>query len=71
MFVLPWKKKDNSREFKMPEGLSRKQQEEVKVIIKNARKDDGTPRSAQQTLPEKVTHSLAETLSSRLREKEL
>nr|WP_297766173.1 DUF87 domain-containing protein [uncultured Butyrivibrio sp.] len=35
----------------MPEGLSRKQQEEVKVIIKNARKDDGTPRSAQQTLP--------------------
>jgi hypothetical protein len=49
--VLPWKKKDNSREFKMPEGLSRKQQEEVKVIIKNARKDDGTPRSAQQTLP--------------------
>ena len=51
MFVLPWKKKDNSREFKMPEGLSRKQQEEVKVIIKNARKDDGTPRSAQQTLP--------------------
>jgi len=51
LFVLPWKKKDNSREFKMPEGLSRKQQEEVKVIIKNARKDDGTPRSAQQTLP--------------------
>ncbi|RKM56910.1 conjugal transfer protein TraE [Butyrivibrio sp. CB08] len=35
----------------MPEGLSRKQQEEVRVIIKNARKDDGTPRSAQQTLP--------------------
>ncbi len=50
MFVLPWKKKDNSREFKMPEGLSRKQQEEVREIIKNARKNDGTPRSAQQTL---------------------
>ncbi|WP_026495883.1 VirB4-like conjugal transfer ATPase, CD1110 family [Butyrivibrio sp. WCD3002] len=34
----------------MPEGLSRKQQEEVREIIKNARKNDGTPRSAQQTL---------------------
>ena len=50
MFVVPWRKKDNSREFKMPEGLSRKQQEEVREIIKNARKDDGNPRTAQQTL---------------------
>ena len=51
MFVLPWKKKDDPREFVMPEGLSRSQQEEVKEIIKNARKNDGTPRTAQQTLP--------------------
>ena len=50
MFVVPWRKKDNSRKFKMPEGLSRKQQEEVREIIKNARKDDGNPRTAQQTL---------------------
>ena len=35
----------------MPEGLNRKEQEEVKEIIKNARKDDGTPRTAQQTIP--------------------
>ncbi|MCR5740767.1 MAG: conjugal transfer protein TraE [Lachnospiraceae bacterium] len=35
----------------MPEGLSKKQQEEVKEIIKNAQKSDGTPRTAQQTIP--------------------
>ena len=35
----------------MPEGLSKKQQEEVKEIIKNAQKNDGTPRTAQQTIP--------------------
>ena len=51
MFVLPWRKNKNTREFTMPEGLNRKEQEEVKEIIKNARKDDGTPRTAQQTIP--------------------
>ena len=35
----------------MPEGLNRKQQEEVKAIIKNAQKNDGTPRTSQQTIP--------------------
>ncbi|WP_026512694.1 VirB4-like conjugal transfer ATPase, CD1110 family [Butyrivibrio sp. NC2007] len=35
----------------MPEGLNRKQQEEVKEIIKNAQKNDGTPRTSQQTIP--------------------
>ena len=35
----------------MPEGLSSKEQAQVKEIIKNAQKDDGTPRTAQQTLP--------------------
>ena len=35
----------------MPEGLSKKQQEEVKEIIKNAQKNDGTPTTAQQTIP--------------------
>ena len=35
----------------MPEGLSSKEQAQVKEIIKDAQKDDGTPRTAQQTLP--------------------
>ncbi len=35
----------------MPEGLSKSEQAQVKEIIKNAQKDDGTPRTAQQTLP--------------------
>ena len=42
MFVLPWRNNKNTREFIMPEGLSKKQQEEVKEIIKNAQKSDGT-----------------------------
>ena len=51
MFVFPWRKKTDSREFTMPEGLNRQQQLEVKEIIKNAQHDDGTPRTAQPTIP--------------------
>ncbi len=51
MFVFPWREKTDSREFTMPEGLNRQQQLEVKEIIKNAQHDDGTPRTAQQTIP--------------------
>ena len=36
MFVLPWKKNKNTREFVMPEGLNRQEQEEIKEIIKKA-----------------------------------
>ena len=35
----------------MPEGLSGSEQAQVKEIIKNAQRNDGTPRTAQQTLP--------------------
>ena len=51
MFVFPWRKKTDSREFVIPEGLNRQQQLEVKEVIKNAQHDDGTPRTAQQTIP--------------------
>jgi len=51
LFVVPWRKNKNTRQFKMPEGLSKSEQAQVKEIIKNAQKDDGTPRTAQQTLP--------------------
>ena len=51
MFVLPWNRNKETREFTVPEGLSKEQQKEVKRIIKEAQKNDGTPRTAQQTLP--------------------
>jgi len=51
LFVVPWRKNKNERKFQMPEGLSKSEQEQVKEIIKNAQRDDGTPRTAQQTLP--------------------
>ncbi len=51
MFVVPWRKNKNTRQFQMPEGLSKSEQAQVREIIKNAKKDDGTPRTAQQTLP--------------------
>jgi len=35
----------------MPEGLNKQEQEEIKGIIKAAQRDDGTPRTAQQTIP--------------------
>jgi len=35
----------------MPEGLNRQEQEEIKEIIKMSQHDDGTPRTAQQTIP--------------------
>ena len=51
LFVLPLRKNKNTRQFNMPPGLSKAQQAEVKEIIKNAQKNDGTPRTAQQTIP--------------------
>ena len=51
MFVLPWNRNKETREFTVPEGLSKEQQKEVKRIIKEAQKNDGTPRTAQQTIP--------------------
>ncbi|SDB51860.1 hypothetical protein SAMN02910263_02612 [Butyrivibrio sp. INlla16] len=50
MFVLPWNRDKEKREFTVPEGLSKEQQKEVKRIIKEAQKNDGTPRTAQQTI---------------------
>ena len=44
-------KNKNTREFVMPEGLNKQEQDEIKEIIKAAERDDGTPRTAQQTIP--------------------
>ncbi|MCR5777670.1 MAG: conjugal transfer protein TraE [Lachnospiraceae bacterium] len=35
----------------MPEGLTKEEQAEIRDIIKNAQRNDGTPRTAQQTIP--------------------
>ncbi|MDD3416940.1 MAG: ATP-binding protein [Lachnospiraceae bacterium] len=35
----------------MPKGLTKAEQMQVREVIKNAQKNDGTPRTAQQTIP--------------------
>ena len=39
------------REIVLPEHLSREDQKKVREIIKNAQKDDGVPRTTQQSIP--------------------
>lgn len=45
------KKAQESRKFRMPEGLNKEEQKEVREIVKNAQRNDGTPKTAQQTIP--------------------
>ena len=45
------KKNQEIRRFTIPEGLSREEQKAVKEIIKNARRDDEVPHTAQQSIP--------------------
>ena len=51
MFEFLKQKKTPSREFVMPEGLSRDEQKAVREVIKNAKKHDEIPRTAQQSIP--------------------
>ena len=44
-------KKKEKRKFTMPANLTRAEQREVREIIKNASRDDGIPRTAQQSIP--------------------
>jgi hypothetical protein len=44
-------KSKDTREITMPEGLSKSEQAQIIEIIESAQKNDGTPRTAQQTLP--------------------
>ncbi len=43
--------KEKKREFTMPKHLTKDEQRQVKEIIENARKNDGIPRTAQQSIP--------------------
>ncbi|SFC69053.1 VirB4-like conjugal transfer ATPase, CD1110 family [Butyrivibrio sp. YAB3001] len=41
----------NKKEYRIPSNLSRKDRRRVERIIKKAQKNDGIPRTAQQTIP--------------------
>lgn len=43
--------KEKKREFIMPKNLNKEEQRQVKEIIENARRNDGVPRTAQQSIP--------------------
>ena len=49
MFVF--RKKDRDPEIALPEHLTKEERKQVKVIIKKAKKNDGVPRTAQQSIP--------------------
>lgn len=44
-------KKKKPEEIALPSTLSKKEQKQVKELIKKAKKDDGVPRTAQQSIP--------------------
>ena len=44
-------KKEKKRELVMPKHLAKEEQAQVREIIENAQKNDGIPRTAQQSIP--------------------
>lgn len=48
---LSQKEKQETRTITMPEGLSKADQKAVREIVRKAKKNDGTPRTAQQSIP--------------------
>ena len=49
--MMTFFKKKETRSFKMPEHLTRAEKKEVRKIIEDAKKNDGIPRTAQQSIP--------------------
>ena len=49
MFVF--QKKDKDQEITLPEHLTKEERKQVKEIIRKAKKNDGVPRTAQQSIP--------------------
>ena len=49
MFVF--RKKDRDPEIALPEHLTKEERKQVKAIIRKAKKNDGVPRTAQQSIP--------------------
>lgn len=50
MFTIPGRKKQavNARR---PETLSKQERRQIQAVIRQARRDDGVPRTAQQSIP--------------------
>lgn len=44
-------KKEPDSDIKMPAGLTRAEKKEVREVIKRAKRNDGIPRTAQQSIP--------------------
>ncbi len=51
MFLKLFRKKTDSKEYKMPAGLSPAEQKQVKVIMDQAKKEDDVPHSTQDSIP--------------------
>ena len=45
------KRSGKPADIRLPEGLSKREQKQVRAIIEQAIKDDGVPRTAQQSIP--------------------
>ena len=48
---IVFQKKPQARNIKMPANLNRKQQREIKAVVERAKKDNGIPQTAQQSIP--------------------
>lgn len=44
-------KKKQVRDVKMPANLTRTQQKQIKAVVDRAKKDNGVPQTAQQSIP--------------------
>ncbi len=51
MFLKLFRKKQDSKEYKMPADLTPAEQKQVKAIIDQAKKDDDVPHSTQDSIP--------------------
>lgn len=51
MFSIPRKKQAAATSVRLPEHLSKREQKQIKAVIERARRDDGVPRTAQQSIP--------------------
>ena len=51
MFLKHKEKRSEKRSLNLPPNLSKKDQKKVQEIIEHAKKNDGVPRTAQQSIP--------------------
>jgi len=49
--LFVFQKKDKDQEITLPEHLTKEERKQVKEIIRKAKKNDGVPRTAQQSIP--------------------